>query len=87
MNTASYNPPVKTRNTHGGVSIGYPVQRVSLIKRQSGTHVVKFRNIDRASREYGRVYRQYRALLSEARSLATAVKAHPNFELMGAFTI
>ena len=74
-------------NTHGGLSIGMPALGVCLVKRQSGTNVIKFRNIDRGSREYGRVHRVYRASLSEVKSLAATVRAHPGFEFMGQFII
>lgn len=76
-----------TKNVHGGLSIGMPRMGVCLVKRQSGTNVVKFRNIDRASREYGRVHRVYRHSLSEVKSLATTIKNHPGFEFMGQFII
>lgn len=70
------------KNTHGGLSIGNPAPRVSLVKQLSGTHVIRFRDL-----MTGGLYWRYRDSRTQAERFALTVTRAPGWELLSLYTI
>lgn len=70
------------KNTLGGLSIGNPAPRVSLVKRLSGTQVIKFRDL-----ATGELHWRYRESRAQAERFALTVTRAPGWELLSLYTI